>query len=263
MRVLLTGAAGNIGGLVIKHLAKRYDWILTDLHPPRNTHGLPFLQADITQIDTLRPLCQQVDTILHLAGEPSPEATWESLLPKNLIGVYNVFQAASETGCRRVIFASSSLVVDAYPQSIPIPSTAPPAPLTLYGASKAWGESLAAYYAHQKNLSSICLRLGWVMPRNAWDIVPGASHLNVVLTHGDLIRLLTASIQAPDDLRFGIFNGISNNRYKRLDIRSTREMLKYEPRDDAFERAQQNYRGIARLWARRIKRAIRANLNRK
>ncbi len=261
MRVLLTGAAGNLGGLVIQHLAKRYDWILTDLHPPRNTQGLPFIPADITEIDTLRPLCKQVDTIVHLAGDPRPEAAWESLLSKNLIGVYNVFQAASEANCRRVIFASSSFVVDGYPQNIPVPSDAPPNPLTLYGASKAWGEAAAAFYANQKNLSCICLRLGWVIHRDNPGMVPGAPHLDVVLTPEDLIRLIIASLEAPNGLRFGIFNGISNNLLKRLDISSARKVLKYEPQDDAFELAQRNYPNIARHVARRVKRALRSRVS--
>ncbi len=262
MRVLLTGAAGYIGGLIIANLADRYDWILTDLNPPADTRGLPFIQADITELAALRPLCQGVDTIVHLAATANPDAVWQDLLPNNLIGVYNVFQAASETGCRRVIFASSVHAVDGYPRDIQIHADMPISPLTLYGATKAWGEAVAAFYARQKNLSAICLRIGGVMPSNDPRIVPGFHNLDMVITREDLVRLIAASIDAPDDLRFGIFHGVSNNRWKRLDISDTRERLKYEPQDDAFEVAQRNYFGIVCQWGGRVKRAVRSVIRR-
>jgi hypothetical protein len=262
MRVLLTGAAGYIGGLVIAHLADRYDWILTDVRPPADTRGLPVVRADITEIAALHPLCKEVETIVHLAATSDPDAAWQDLLPHNIIGVYNVFQAASEAGCRRVVLAGSVQAVDAYPRDIQIHAAMPVAPSTLYGATKAWGEAVAAFYAYQKNLSAICLRIGWVMPRHDRRIVPGFPHLDAVLTHEDLMRLITASIDAPDDLRFGVFHGISDNRWKRLDISDARQRLKYEPQDDAFELAKRNYPAIARQWGGRIKRAMRTVLRR-
>lgn len=257
MRVLLTGAAGYIGGLIIEKLADRYDWLLTDNRPIENTHGLPFIQADITDIDQLRPLCKDVDTILHLAAQPGG-ATWQDLLPVNIVGVYNVFQAAHETGCRRVIFTSSLHAVDSYPRDIQIHTNMPVSPLTLYGATKVWGEAVAALYAHQQHLSAICLRLGWVMPRTARRLEPDFPHLDTVLTHEDLIRLMIASLDAPADLRFGIFHGLSNNRWNRLDISTTREQLKYDPQDDAFAIARENRPSIVRRWGRRVKRMLRS-----
>ena len=263
MRVLLTGAAGHIGGLIIAHLADRYDWILTDLQPPADTRGLPFVPADITDLAALRTLCKEAEVIIHLAAMANPDAAWQDLLQPNIVGIYNLFQAASEAGCRRIIFASSLHTVDGYPRDIQIRADMPVSPLTLYGATKAWGEAVAAFYAHQKNLPTICLRIGWVMPRNDRRIVPGAPHLDVVLTHDDLIQLITASIDAPDNLRFGIFHGISNNRWKRLDISNARELLKYEPQDDAFVLAKRNYPAIMRQWSGRVKRVLQSVVSRK
>jgi uronate dehydrogenase len=257
MRVLLTGAAGYIGGLVIAKLADRYDWVLTDRKPIADTRGLTFVQADISEIDQLRPLCQNVDTVLHLAAV-AQDSAWQDLLPNNVVGVYNLFQAASEAGCKRVVFASSIQAVEGYPRDVQIRDDMPVSPLTLYGATKAWGEALAAFYARQKNLSAICLRIGWVMPRHHRYMAPGAPRLDMILTHPDLIRLVVASIDAPDDLRFGIFHGVSNNRWKRLDITGARELLKYEPQDDAFALANRNYPAIAHRWGGRVKRALRS-----
>ena len=261
--MLLTGAAGHLSGLIIARLADRYDWILTDLQTPPDTRGLPFVNADITDLAALRLLCKRVDSIVHLAAMAKPEAVWGDLLQPNIVGVYNLFQAASEAGCRRVIFASSLHAVDGHPRDIQIRPDMPVSPLTLYGATKAWGEAVAAFYAIQKDLPTICLRIGWVMPRNDRRIVPGASHLDFVLTDEDFIRLIIASIDASNDLRFGIFHGISNNRWKRLDISSTRELLKYEPHDDAFAIAKRNYPAIVRQWGGRVKRAVRSLIRKK
>lgn len=261
--MLLTGAAGHIGGLIIAHLADHYDWILTDLKRPADTRGFPFVPADITDLTALHPLCKDAETIVHLAAMSNPDAAWQDLLQPNIVGVYNLFQAASEAGCRRIIFVSSLHAVDGYPRDIQIRADMPISPISLYGATKAWGEAVAAFYALQKNLPTICLRIGWVMPRNDRRIVPGAPQLGFVLTQEDLIRLITASIDAPDDLRFGIFHGISNNHWKRLDISNARELLKYEPQDDAFAIAKRNYPAIVRQWGGRVKRVLRSVIRRK
>lgn len=256
MRVLLTGAAGQIGTIVLASLANQYEWILTDRRPPANTFGYPFIPADIADLTALRSLCQGIDTVIHLAAMSRPESSWQDLYSPNLLGVYNLFQAASEMGCRRVIFASSLQAVDGYPRDLQIREDAQPNPLTLYGATKAWGEALAAYYAGQKNLSLLCLRLGWVKARNDPILVPNSRHLPYILTHEDLVRLMVACLEAPPGVRFGIFHGVSNNRYKRLDLSKAREVLHYQPQDDAFELARRNYPAMAHQWIARLKRLV-------
>ncbi len=106
-KVLITGAAGRIGSFLTRNLAGRYDLVLSDILEVTDTRGYPYIQADIADLDATRALCRGIETVVHLGADPSTEATWESLLPRNVVGVYNVFQAAHEAGCRRVIFASS------------------------------------------------------------------------------------------------------------------------------------------------------------
>lgn len=261
--VLLTGAAGYIGGLITSHLSEQYAWILTDRIQATDTRGLRFMPADISDLNALRPLCSGSETVVHLAGMADLKAAWEYLLPPNIIGVYNILQAASEAGCRRVILASSMHVVDGYAEGVEVRPDMPVSPLTLYGASKACGEALAAYYANQKKMSVLCLRIGWVTPRNGRHLVPGMPHLEDVITHEDLLRLITAAIEAPEAVRFGIFHGISDNHPKRLDTRNARELLHYEPQDDAFVLAGKNYPAIVRQSGRRVIRKVRKVIRRK
>ena len=63
-------------------------------------------------------------------------------------------------------------------------------------------------------------------------------YLGMVLTHDDLVRLATASIGAAADIRFGIFAGVSDNRWKRLDISTACTVLGYAPVDDAYSLAE-------------------------
>lgn len=230
--VLITGAAGRIGSFLSRTFADRYDLVLTDARPLDDAPA-PFSEADISDFDALRRLCDDVDTVVHLAADPSTHATWDSLLPRNVVGVYNVFEAAQQAGCRRVVFASSINAVIGYPHEMQIHTSQPVRPGNLYGATKAWGEALACYYADQRGLSAICLRFGWVTPRDM-PHVPHDHLLSMGLTYEDLGRLVAASIDAPDDVRFGIFHGVSNNRFKRLDITDARAILGYAPEDDVF-----------------------------
>jgi hypothetical protein len=182
----------------------------------------------------MRQVCKGAHTVLHLAADPDTQATWESLLPNNIVGVQSVFQAAFEAGCQRVIFASSVNAVIGYPREVQVHTNMPVRPGNLYGATKAWGEAVACFYADQLKISAICLRLGWVVSRRSPEFAQHHDMLDIALTQEDLARLVTASINAPASVRFGIFHGLSNNRFKRLDISDTRAVLGYAPEDDAF-----------------------------
>ncbi len=243
-KILITGASGNIGSYLTQRLSGCYNLVLSDIHQPVNLHGYPFLKADITDLVAMRSSCQEVDTVLHLAADSSIKASWESLLPNNIIGAYNVFQAAHEAGCRRVVFASSAFAVLGYPTEILVHTGMPVRPSNLYGASKAWGEAVARFYADQKGLSCICVRIGFVKRHHNEGILPDAPKLDLVVTYRDLTKLLVASIEAPDELRFGIFHGLSDNRHKRLDISNARSELGYDPEDDAYDLADANARSF-------------------
>ena len=238
--LLITGAAGRIGTFLTRHLLDHlgdgYTLVLSDVREPADTRDFPFHRADVADLDAMRQLCRGIDTVIHLAADPSPRAAWESLLPRNVTGVYTVFQAAHENRCRRVIFASSINAVSGYPEDVQVTTQMPVRPPNLYGATKVWGEAVARFYADQMELSAICLRFGGVAPRDRVESLPaGSPNLSMILTLDDLTRLVAAAIRT--DRHFGIYHGISNNRFKRLDISDARREIGYDPQDDAFELA--------------------------
>lgn len=238
-KVLITGASGRIGNLIARELAAHYDFVLTDIVEPAESYGFPFVLADLANWDVIRPLCQNIHTVIHLGADPRTHAPWDSLLPNNIIGTYNILQAAHEAGCQRVIYASSINAVSGYPPEIEVHPDMPVRPPNLYGATKVWGEAAARFYADQHGLSCFCLRFGWVLPRDSEHIRPNHTLLDILLTHEDLVRLMAACLQAPASVHFGIFHVLSNNRRNRLDISETRRILGYEPQDDGFALAAQ------------------------
>jgi NAD+ dependent glucose-6-phosphate dehydrogenase len=106
-RVLITGADGTIGTAVREHLGDRYELVGLTLEP----QDFPGHVGDISDFDAVRPAFDGMDAVVHLAASPSIEAPWEDVLPNNLVGTYNVFEAARQAGASRVVFASSSHAV--------------------------------------------------------------------------------------------------------------------------------------------------------
>jgi uronate dehydrogenase len=244
-KILITGAAGRIGSFLTNQWQDRYDLVLTDVRTPKETYGLPFTQVNLTEFDKILALSQGVDTVIHLGADPNMDAPWGSLLPNNIIGLYNVFESAAQANVRRVVFASSVNAVLGYPADQQVHTNMLVYPINLYGATKCWGEAAARVYSHAKKFSAICLRFGAVSYRPGVDPEHDVrydvnyQYFDIILTMEDLTKLVTTSVEASDDLWYGVFHGVSNNRWKRMDITDARAIIGYEPEDDAFVLAEQ------------------------
>ncbi len=256
--VLITGGCGRIGLILAHDWIDQYALTLLDLRPPPADLPLPFVQADIACFTDLCGHFRGHSTVVHLAADACPDAQWDSLLPNNITGVRNVLEAASEAGCRRVILASSLHAALGYAPEISVRADMPPSPTDLYGATKAWAEAVGRYYAHQRGLSVLCVRIGWL--KAASCLVPGNPQLAHSITPRDLTHLLACCIEAPADLRYGVFHGLSNNRTRQFDITEAQNVLGYQPQDDAFALARRNY-GV--VLYRRVRASVKAMLNRR
>jgi dTDP-4-dehydrorhamnose reductase len=232
--ILVTGAAGNIGSYFAEHAGQKYDLRLlvkdeSDAEQIKNFGKV--VLCDVTSLDQLKPHFNGVDTVLHLAANPSPNSTWDSVRDLNIGGTYNVFAAAKEASVRRVVYASSIHAVSGYPNDTQVKTSDPVNPGDLYGVSKCFGEALARYMAEQEGLSSICLRIGAFQPLENAKKPDSLKMLDAWVSPRDLQQLIEKCID-DDRLQFAIFNGLSNNRFKRLDISDARELLNYAPQDD-------------------------------
>lgn len=235
--VLLTGAAGRIGTAFRQEFGERYRFRLADLKvddladTPGSGHET--VRVDITAAAACLAACTDIDTVVHLAADPSPEADWEdSLLPNNVQGVVNIFQAALDGGCRRVVFASSVHAIAGHPWDAPLPDNAPPRPVNLYGASKVFGEAVAATYS-AKGLSGIAIRIG------AYDSPWSHEHANphiaaAYVSTRDLNQLLARCIET-ENIDYAVVAGVSANHPNRFDLHRTRTLLGYSPQDNGFQ----------------------------
>ena len=233
-RVLITGAAGRIGSALVEHLDRTasaaFDLVLADLEGT----GDRFVTFDITDLGACRAACEGVDAVVHLAALPSVDTPFDDLLPVNIVGTYNVFRAAADAGVARLVFASSVQAVAGYPLDVQVRTDMPVRPQNLYGVSKAYGEALGAYFAHQEGLEAIAVRIGAFEHREDWARF-SARNLSAWSSPRDVCELLRLCLMADLGAEpFRIVHAISDNRFKRLDLSDTRALLGYEPQDDAF-----------------------------
>jgi len=234
--LLLTGAAGRIGSAFRAYADKRYRLRLADRDLDRigDPHGHEICALDAADPHACQAACAGIDVVIHLAADPSPAADfYGSLLDNNIKATYNIFRAAKDQGCRRVIYASSIRALEGYPQGAPIRPDVPTRPIDMYGASKCFGEATAHYFAAAEQLSSIVIRIGTfedlMRPSNLT-----AAQVSRFISRRDLCQLLTRCVEAPE-IQFAIVHGVSDNRVKRLDIDATKALLGYAPQDDGFE----------------------------
>ena len=236
--VLVTGAAGNIGSYFAEHSREKYALRLMARASDDGVDAIrPYGEVvfgDLADLKALKEICEGIDTIVHMAGDPDPSATWEDLLDANISGTYNIFAAAKHAGCRRVIHASSIHAVSGYAADIQVKTSEPVNPGDLYGVSKCFGEALARYMAEKEGVSAITIRIGAFQPEEAARKESGIGMLDAWVSRRDLHQLIEKCIDV-ENVQFAILHGLSNNRFKRLDISDARELVGYDPQDDLTE----------------------------
>lgn len=240
-RVLVTGAAGRIGSYFAEHSRGKYDLRLmvqdSDDASKIAQYG-EVVVGDLLDLERMKTFCEGIDTVVHMAGEPDPSATWQNLLDANIIGTYNIFVAAKAAGCRRVIHASSIHAVSGYAPDVQVKTSEPVNPGDLYGVSKCFGEALGRYMAEKEDLSIIAIRIGAFQPIETARKEEGLGLLDAFVSHRDLNQLINKCVDV-ENLQFAILHGLSDNRFKRLDISDARELVGYAPQDDATQELPQ------------------------
>ena len=238
-KVLVTGAAGRIGSSFAELTGPKYD--LTLMVEDKDRSGVKALEdygrvveGKLEDLERLKELFSGQEVVLHLAAEPSAQAVWQDLHRDNVVGTYHVLAAARAAGVRRVVFASSVHAVSAYPPEVQVKTHEPVNPGDLYGVTKCFGEALGRYMAEREALSFIAVRIGAFQPRKQLMSNERTRELLTIwVSPRDLVQLFQRCIEDAQ-LQFGIFHGVSDNRFKRLDISDAREWLEYDPEDDAF-----------------------------
>lgn len=229
-RLLITGAAGEIGSVIRPALADTAEALrLLDQRPIANPAGAEALVGDINDAAFLDSAMAGVDCVFHLAGIPRETGgSPDDILHSNVIGTHGVFAAARKHGVKRFIFASSNHVIGFYRAQAHIGPGVPPRPSGFYGASKAYGEALGRLHADKFGMEVACLRIG------AFRAAPGnARELGAWISHGDMAALAKAIVQA-QPFHFLVLYGVSaNRRAKWGGDAAARAHIGYVPRDNA------------------------------
>jgi NAD+ dependent glucose-6-phosphate dehydrogenase len=257
-RVLVTGSNGLIGSLLIDawQESDTYETVGLGRKPGPRTN----IVGDITDLDAVEAACGGMDAIVHLAATSAVGSSWDAVLNSNLIGTYNIFEAARRASVNQVVFASSNHSIGTY-ETENVPElwdlddgrtwdhTAEIRPDSLYGVSKVYGEGLARYYVDHHGLRAACLRIGAVRspqdpshPSTLWkserddeeNMRQQRRRMRAVwLSERDCVQLIEKSLETDRD--WVLVYGISDNPRKIWDIDHVREVLGYAPQDSAPE----------------------------
>jgi uronate dehydrogenase len=234
VRLLITGAAGNMGRL-LRPLLRRDDRVLRladrveidDAAPGEET-----VLVDVTDPAGVGKACQDVDAVLHLGGI-STEAPFDDILSVNVAGTHNLLRAAVDAGVSRVILASSNHAVGYYRRSTDVPSGSdglpddlPPRPDTYYGWSKAAVEALGSLFHDRFGIDVIALRIG-----SCFAEPTGTRGLATWLSPADAANLIEVCLAAPRP-GFRVLWAISDNTRRWWSLEGARR-LGYESHDDA------------------------------
>ncbi len=165
---LVTGGAGFIGSHIVRQLLARGDEVrvLDDFSTGKRENiseirdQISLYEADISDLEAMRPVFDGVDYVLHQAAIPSvPRSVNDPMRSHNAncTGTLNVLIAARDAGVKRVVQASSSSVYGSNPD-LPKVETMRPMPISPYAATKLTQEAYAGAFYASYGLETLSLR---------------------------------------------------------------------------------------------------------
>ena len=225
--ILMTGAAGGLGQVMRARLKANCEVLrLSDVSPMAPAQaGEEVVQADLADAEAVKALVAGCHAIVHFGGI-STEQAWGPILQANIIGLYNLYEAARIHGVKRVVFASSNHVMGFYRQNEVVDALSPVKPDGLYGVSKAFGEDLSRMYFERFGIETACVRIGSCLPEPK-----DRRMLASWISHGDMHRLITACLTT-QVLGHSIVFGMSDNAVTWWDNSRARH-IGYVPQDSS------------------------------
>lgn len=218
--LLLTGAAGRMARPLRPSLGADFDTVrlYSRSQIDSTAPGEELILGDLEDLEALERASSGADVIVHLGGK-ADEADFEDILSANVLGTYNVFEAARRAGVSRVVYASSHHVTGFHPVSEMVSIDSDVRPDTYYGVSKVFGEALGRLYHDKWDLDVVCLRIGVCR-----EEPETSDHLRTWLSVPDSVRMVRAA--ATHDLAdgFAIVYGVSDNTGRFWDTSSAAQI---------------------------------------
>jgi uronate dehydrogenase len=231
-RILITGPGGRVGTHLVPLLREHFALRLFDTRQLNAAGDDEMIVGEIQDFESLRKACVGMHAVLHLAAIPDEDDFHTKLLPVNLAGAYNAFEAARQAGVKKFLFPSSGQTVLNNPKGERVTTDMLPRPSTVYACTKLFGEALARHYSDLHGMSCIVIRLCYFRGYDDPLLrIPNHDVQREWCSPRDLAQLVVKCIRTP--LPFGIFFGLSNNTERCWDISNARELVGYEPQDNA------------------------------
>lgn len=236
-KVGITGAAGNVGTTLIKGLIDNYDLTLFDIKGVRDAGEAHSVTVDFAQKDKLSGIFNGLDALIHLAGNPHPDAPRPLTFRNNFMATSFVFEEARAAGVKKIVFASSnfyheSSIAEALDGTLGklITLDMPPTPLSLYGESKVFAESIGRYLAYL-GTQFVALRIGWTVPQDNPALYGGSYMRAVFCSKRDLVQAFSKALEVETDFLAAFC--VSNNTHGVFDLSETKKILGFSPQDNA------------------------------
>ena len=234
-KILLTGAAGGLGKELRTRLNNFRDTIrlsdISDLGQAQDNEEIVY--CDLSDFDSVLGLLEGVDEIIHLGGV-SIEDTFANILNANLIGTYNIYEAARQQGIKRILFASTNHTIGFHNRETLLDASSELRPDSIYGVSKGYGELMARYYYDKFNIESACVRIG-----SSFAKPLDRRMMDTWLSFEDLTSLVKRIFEV-DRLGYAIIYGVSNNRCVWWDNKKV-SYLGWHPKDSSEIFADEPY----------------------
>ena len=217
-----------MGPHLLGPFGERYDLATFDLQS--SPQPASFV-GDLSEIEPLRAAMGGVDVVVHLAATSDEAPFVESLVGPNVIGVYNVLEAARLEKVRRVVFASSVQAVGFgwRDNPHPIDVISLPRPSSLYGVTKIMGEAMGRLYHDKHGLEFIALRIGAFEPYDSPNLQK-QGYREIWLSPRDAVGIFCAAIEK-EAIGYGIANATSRTPVERLALQPARDLLDWEPQE--------------------------------
>jgi NAD+ dependent glucose-6-phosphate dehydrogenase len=227
----------------LQGLADEYEWKLLLHSPPDEEPDDEYLIGDVVDEGAVAEAMDGVGAVIHLAGDPRPDAPWDSVLTNNIDGTQTMYEVAVAEGVEKFVFASSNHAVGAYETDERTPEMYRddddyrldgmefPRPGNHYGVSKATGEIIGRYYHDEHGISVCNIRIGNLTKGHPpIDYERGQA---MWLSYRDCAHLFDRCLRA--DYGYEIVYGISDNDRKYYSLERAREVLGYDPQDNSAE----------------------------
>lgn len=164
-KLLITGAAGFLGGRTAKHFAANaaYELVATSRRSDRkkelNNAGCHFVAGDLCEADFCEKITQNKDIVVHCAALSSPYGAYHNFYSANYVATKHLLESSIKNGVRKFIFISTPSIYFNFSDRFDVKESEPlPAKMVnAYAQTKLLAEQLVLAH-NQQNIQTIALR---------------------------------------------------------------------------------------------------------